>query len=698
MAEGTPVSTLRKVWLFILVVSALAIGLGLYGYWDMLQQDLAAAQKLSEGPEKIAATEAAGFDFWDALFGTLQLFFFNTPDWTTPHAALNWARFLALGATVSIGVVTVYALFSQQILALRMRLWSNHVVICGLGYKGFTFVQNLHGQYKRIVVIENDPTNPTIEECRALGVRVIEGDAQHELTLKKAGVKRAEWLLSMCPSDAVNTEILWSARTIAEGRKKGSKGALRCLAQISDPILCDMLTVPQRDRELEKWQAEFFNTDDTSASIMVDEYAVESVGSTPPHMLVAHLDPLGRRMIVVAAQKWLSQPDRTDHPLIVTVVDDHAEQRLTELKRQHPFLKNEKYVTFYWCSTSPEDIEGLRATYEPANVPNPTRAFVTATEDDECFETTLLLLRNLNIPLDIIAALSRKEGAGKLFNSLAAPNVKVFATFERTCTPDLLFKVSVEKLAKEIHELWRNEELAKLEKVDDALAKLAADGGPDALTAIRAALTSLRRAAEAEAARPSIGDAVGKAKLGPSADDSALLTIGDAIDTLDKKHIEDGGVTTIAEVIAALSQRRDDIGMPPRWEDPDRAGKDDDVYRASSLAQANDIPAKLRAIGCAIVPLDGKPLDFKFTDEEIEVLAAQEHERWNAERINAGWTLGPKKKPKEKITPYLVEFGKLSKEVADYDRLFIRTIPELLKDAGYKPIRISHPKAADTSV
>ena len=689
MAEGTPVSTLRKVWLFILAVSALAIGLGLYGYWEMLQADLNSA---SDGVEKTAA----GFDFWDALFGTLGLFFFNTPDWTTPHAALNWARFLALGATVSIGVVTVYALFSQQILALRMRLWSNHVVICGLGYKGFTFVQNLHGQYKRIVVIEKDASNPAVEECRALGVRVIEGDAQHELTLKKAGVERADWLLSMCPSDAVNTEILWSARTIAEGRRKGSKGPLRSLAQISDPLLCDMLTVPQRDRELEKWQAEFFNTDDTSASIMVDEYAVESIGSTPPHMLVAHLDPLGRRMIVVAAQKWLSRRKRTDPPLIVTVVDDHAEPRLADLKRQHPFLKNEKNVTFYWCSTSPEDIEGLKATYEPADVPNPTRAFVTATEDEECFVTTLLLLRNLNIPLDIIAALSRKEGAGKLFNSLAARNVKVFATFERTCTPDLLFEVSVEKLAKEIHELWRNEELAKLKKVDDALAKLAADGGPDALTAIRAALIS-RRAAEA--ARPSIGDAVGKAKPGPSAGDSALLTIGDAIDTLDKKHVADGGVTTIAEVIAALTQRRDDIGMPPTsWEEPDRVGKDDDVYRASSLAQANDIPAKLRAIGCAIAPLDGKLSSFAFTAEEIELLAAQEHERWNAERINAGWTLGPKKKPKEKITPYLVEFGKLSKEVADYDRLFIRKIPKLLKDAGYKPIRISQPKAADTPV
>jgi hypothetical protein len=694
MAEGTPVSTLRKVWLRIFALGGAAVALGLYGYWRMLQENLEAARALPDGAEHTAAVAAAGYDFWDVLFGTLGLFVFNPPPWTTPNLALNVARYLAFAATIGIGAVAVYALFSDQILAWRLRRWKNHVVVCGLGYKGFTFVQNLRKHYDRIVVIESDATNPAIEECRALGVRVIVGDAQHELTLKKAGVQRAEWLLSVCPSDAINTEILWSARTAAQDRNKDAEGALRCLAQISNPLLCDMLTVPQREHEMQKWQAEFFNTDDTSASIMVDEYPVRPVGSKSPHMLVAHLDPLGRRVIVVAAQTWLSQRDRSDLPLVITVIDDHAEQRLDALKRQHPFLKNEKDFTFYCCSTSPQDIEDLKATYAPAAVPKPTRAYVTAADDDESVTGTLLLLSHLNIPVHIVAALSRKEGAGKLFHSLAVRNVEVFGTFERTCTPALLFKVSVEELAKEIHELWLQAELAKLKKVNNALDKLksAADGGSGGLATIREAIVRLNRESDLDAgSQATIGDAVGKMKPPLSPDDVALRTIGDAIATLDKKHVEDGGVTTLDEVIKEFDKRRKDIGTPRPWGE-DALTEADTMYRASSLAQANDIPAKLRAIRCSIVPLDEMASDFAFTDEEVELLAAKEHVRWIAERRNAGWTLGPKDVEK-KFSPYLVPFGELEKEIADYDRMFVRGIPSLLKDAGYKAIRNPPPKA-----
>jgi hypothetical protein len=176
-----------------------------------------------------------------------------------------------------------------------------------------------------------------------------------------------------------------------------------------------------------------------------------------------------------------------------------------------------------------------------------------------------------------------------------------------------------------------------------------------------------------------------------SPDDVALRTIGDAIATLDKKHVEDGGVTTLDEVIKEFDKRRKDIGTPRPWGE-DALTEADTMYRASSLAQANDIPAKLRAIRCSIVPLDEMASDFAFTDEEVELLAAKEHVRWIAERRNAGWTLGPKDVEK-KFSPYLVPFGELEKEIADYDRMFVRGIPSLLKDAGYKAIRNPPPKA-----
>lgn len=93
----------------------------------------------------------------------------------------------------------------------------------GLGYKGFTFVQRLADAGYRVVVIESDANNPTIVDSRERGVPVIIGDAQHKPTLRRAGVQRAKWLLSVCPDDATNTEIMLSARAIVKDRCRTSR-------------------------------------------------------------------------------------------------------------------------------------------------------------------------------------------------------------------------------------------------------------------------------------------------------------------------------------------------------------------------------------------------------------------------------------------------------------------------------------------
>ena len=98
------------------------------------------------------------------------------------------------------------------------------------------------------------------------------------------------------------------------------------------------------------------------------------------------------------------------------------------------------------------------------------------------------------------------------------------------------------------------------------------------------------------------------------------------------------------------------------------------------MAQAHDIPAKLRSIDCSIRPLPaGVRPEFEFTEPELERLAVEEHDRWMAERRNDGWTWGPGEKDEEaKTSPYLVPFGELPADVAEWDRVFVRKIPQIL--------------------
>jgi Trk K+ transport system NAD-binding subunit len=123
-------------------------------------------------------------------------------------------------------------------------------------------------------------------------------------------------------------------------------------------------------------------------------------------------------------------------------------------------------------------------------------------------------------------------------------------------------------------------------------------------------------------------------------------------------------------------------GKPaPAWSELDESRKD------SNRSQARHIGVKLRSIGCDLAPLrDWDASEFVFGTDEVETLAVGEHDRWMAERLADGWSLG-EKDIENKKTPYLVPFADLPDDVAEYDRVFVREIPALLASAGLQVIR-----------
>ncbi|HOT98012.1 MAG TPA: RyR domain-containing protein [bacterium] len=103
----------------------------------------------------------------------------------------------------------------------------------------------------------------------------------------------------------------------------------------------------------------------------------------------------------------------------------------------------------------------------------------------------------------------------------------------------------------------------------------------------------------------------------------------------------------------------------------------------SNLDAAADIPLKLEALGYTIVPERGVIKPIEFNAAEVERLAIMEHERWNRQRIAAGWTLGERNHA-EHTTPYLVPWEQLPEEVKVWDREAVQGIPKALADAGFR--------------
>ncbi len=108
-----------------------------------------------------------------------------------------------------------------------------------------------------------------------------------------------------------------------------------------------------------------------------------------------------------------------------------------------------------------------------------------------------------------------------------------------------------------------------------------------------------------------------------------------------------------------------------------------DTLKYSNLRQARSLGDKLELMGWEMHPQgsQGKAIT-EIPGDVVETLAMFEHDEWVQERIGSGWKYGEVKDVENKISPYLVPFHKLPKDIQELDRDTIRNIPELLDMIG----------------
>ncbi|KAF2773049.1 hypothetical protein EJ03DRAFT_380299 [Teratosphaeria nubilosa] len=113
--------------------------------------------------------------------------------------------------------------------------------------------------------------------------------------------------------------------------------------------------------------------------------------------------------------------------------------------------------------------------------------------------------------------------------------------------------------------------------------------------------------------------------------------------------------------------------------------------KESTRSQADDIPRKLRAVGCFMLDQDrGEPLVRvpEFSTGELDMLSEMEHERFNAERLQRQWRMGPRNS-KQRTTPFLVPWRDLTQEWKDVDRVMVECVPRILEKNGWRIYRMA---------
>ncbi len=108
------------------------------------------------------------------------------------------------------------------------------------------------------------------------------------------------------------------------------------------------------------------------------------------------------------------------------------------------------------------------------------------------------------------------------------------------------------------------------------------------------------------------------------------------------------------------------------------------------VAYAENI-LKTAGLGLRRITDPGKPpvsMTDLLDEAGLEHLAEMEHGRWNVERLLLGWRWAEAKDVGRKLSPYLVPYDKLAREIQEYDLDAVRGLPRKFREAGLEVYRL----------
>lgn len=408
----------------------------------------------------------------DPFYRALQLYFMDDSMITSASGpALPWelelARFLAPVVAAYTAVATLAAVFREKLKMFFLRFTKNHVVICGLGRKGLLLANGFIEKGYRVVVIEQDPNNNYLEQCKDHGVIILAGNATSRELLRNAQVPKARYLISVCGDDGANAEVAVLSYELV-GERRGR--VLTCFVHIVDSKLCNLL----REREIitekvDSYRLEFFNVFDSGAIALLDKYPAFSETHNAqcprPHLLLVGLGRMGESLVVHAARSWHIRYKENCGRLRITVIDYEAERKIESLYLQYPQLENVcELIPHQMDIHSPEFLRGKFLFNEQGRC-EVTLVYICLDNDSAGLATGLNLLqrvRGCHIPIVVrmthdagLASILRGvEGGSGSFDTMHA-----FGLLDQTCTPEMLLDGTHEVIARAIHEDYlRNQE------------------------------------------------------------------------------------------------------------------------------------------------------------------------------------------------------------------------------------------------
>ncbi|MFT5210674.1 MAG: hypothetical protein ACI9CE_002401 [Flavobacterium sp.] len=277
-----------------------------------------------------------------SVYQVLMLFIF-AGEWTLEldkiPLQIEITRFVAPLATLTSLIFGFASATRISLSNYRVRLFSDHIVVVGLGEKSWQFLQTC-GLKDDIVLVERNPENLLINRVRERGVKIIVGDVFDESMFKRLNLRLASELIAFTGNDGANVELAIKARNYVRDSAHAEKH-LKIHIHLDEIGLAHHLEgYPKFFADYSTTEMSFFSVYDLSARLLLRDYPPEIfadvAGHERVHIAIYEYNRLAEKLVIEAA---LTCQYANNTRLRITIFDNDAETKAFRLKAELPHLE-----------------------------------------------------------------------------------------------------------------------------------------------------------------------------------------------------------------------------------------------------------------------------------------------------------------------------------------------------------------------
>jgi len=380
-----------------------------------------------------------------------------------PREGLTWPLVIAQVLAPSVfgyaAVKATLGLFRDELRSLRIPLWRNHVVICGLGQKGSRLVREYRRKGIRVVGIEPDRHCPGVTACKRQGGVVLIGNAASLQMLQRAGVRRAKQVIAVSGDDGVNLEV---GLELMRLKSKPTETRLGCFLHVSDTSLLPLVRAHALLRDPnDLLDVHLFNTSQLAARLLFEEYPLDYRPVVPggclsrAHLVVLGFGAVGESVVLQATRIGVLA---TGRKMRISVVDSEAPARESSFLRRYPAFREVADLEF--CAMdlhSNQSIDRIRTWCEKAD----ELATVAVCVQDNALALSVALTVSdvVEARVPVRVRLDRLHGLAALLGENQAgrhekDGITPFGMLDVACTPEAIEGHEVDAMARAFHQLY----------------------------------------------------------------------------------------------------------------------------------------------------------------------------------------------------------------------------------------------------